>query len=248
MAVMLLRRYRHRLLWRVRRKLFVSYLLLGFVPVTLVAAFMLFSSVVLYTYVSAYVFHQGMQAIEDAAHRSAEIVAQEIGETPQAASLAVNREYGRRVFQFPDISLAVVPGVRGTPLVAAGSWRYAPAPTAIPPWITVARDYRGLVVGKGAGPGATDLLIVRAAVPALNGRAYVVVDLPVDQKVMADIRARTGMQMGAITVGPARATPAGDDRPAAPAGTAFRSTVAFVPFEDWVSRTPWLALIHLDAP
>lgn len=249
MAVMLLRQHRHRLLWRVRRKLFVSYLLLGFVPVTLVAAFMLFSSVVLYTYVSAYVFHQGVAAIEDAAHRSAEIVAQEIGAAPQAASLALNREYGRRVFQFPDISMAVVPAESdGPPIVAAGPWRYAPVPGVVPPWVTIARDYRGLVVARGAGPGGTDLLIVRAAVPAANGRAYVVVDLPVDQKVIADIRARTGMQIGAITVGPVSAHPADDSGRAGPVGAAFRSTVALVPFDDWTSRAPWRAFIHLDAP
>ena len=69
MAAMILRQYRHRLMWRVRRKLLVSYVLLGFVPVTLVAAFMLFSSIVLYTYVSAYVFQQGMTAMTDAAQR-----------------------------------------------------------------------------------------------------------------------------------------------------------------------------------
>ncbi|HEY6359166.1 MAG TPA: hypothetical protein VIX35_13030, partial [Vicinamibacterales bacterium] len=146
MVALVIRQHRHRLLWRVRRKLLVSYVLLGFVPVTLVAAFMLFSSIVLYTYVSAYVFQQGMTAMEDAAHRSAEMVAQEIGSTPQAAPLALDREYGRRVFQFPEMSIALVPvesaaSTGGTTVVTAGPWRYLSPPPAVPTWITVARDY-----------------------------------------------------------------------------------------------------------
>jgi hypothetical protein len=121
MAAIALRQQRQRLLWRVRRKLLVSYVLLGFVPVALVAAFMLFSSIVLYTYVSAYVFQQGMTAIADAAHRSAEMVAQEVAATPQAAKLALDREYGRRVFQFPELSIALVPVGAAAPGRAAPS-------------------------------------------------------------------------------------------------------------------------------
>jgi serine phosphatase RsbU (regulator of sigma subunit) len=194
-----------------------------------------------------------MQAVEDAAHRSAEMVAQEIGAAPQTASAAIGREYGRRVFQYPDISIALVPvdGAAGAAQIVAGPWRYRPAPTSVPAWVTVARDYRGLVFVPAGGGASADLLIMRAAVPISSGRAYVVVDLPVDQKVMSDIRARTGMQMGAMTVGPMSAKPAADPaRPSVAAAptAAFRTTVAFVPFEDWATRAPWLASIHLDAP
>ena len=112
-AVSLVRHQRHRMLWRVRHKLLVSYLLLGFVPLTLILGVVLFGSIVLYTDISAYVFQTGMGAIQDAAHRSAEIVAQEIGGGPAGTKLALDREYARRVFQFPEISMAVVPVARG---------------------------------------------------------------------------------------------------------------------------------------
>jgi serine phosphatase RsbU (regulator of sigma subunit) len=266
MAAIVLRQHRHRLLWRVRRKLLVSYLLLGFVPVTLVAAFMLFSSIVLYTYVSAYVFQQGMTAIADAAHRSAEMVAQEIAATPQTAKLALDREYGRRVFQFPELSIALVPVGRTTPArsapsVVAGPWRYLSAPTAIPSWIIVARDYRGFVAVSTSGSPHADMLVVRAAVPVSDGRAFVVVDLPVDRKVISDVRARTGMQIGAITVSEGQAEAAAErgkaqvvPPPAEPirselsTTSAFRQTVAFLGYNEWTTRASRIVSIHLEAP
>jgi serine phosphatase RsbU (regulator of sigma subunit) len=266
MAAIVLRQHRHRLLWRVRRKLLVSYLLLGFVPVTLVAAFMLFSSIVLYTYVSAYVFQQGMTAIADAAHRSAEIVAQEIVATPQAAKLALDREYGRRVFQFPELSIALVPvgspaAARSAPSVVAGPWRYVSPPAAIPSWIIVARDYRGFVAVSTGSSLHADLLVVRAAVPLSDGRAFVVVDLPIDQKVISDVRARTGMQIGAITVSEGQTEAAPEHGraqvvplPAEPARSeltttsAFRQTVAFLGYNEWTTRASRTVSIHLEAP
>jgi sigma-B regulation protein RsbU (phosphoserine phosphatase) len=266
MAAIALRQQRQRLLWRVRRKLLVSYVLLGFVPVALVAAFMLFSSIVLYTYVSAYVFQQGMTAIADAAHRSAEMVAQEVAATPQAAKLALDREYGRRVFQFPELSIALVPvgaaaPARAAPSAVAGPWRYLPAPTTIPSWIVVARDYRGFVAVSTAGSGHADMLVVRAAVPLSDGRAFVVVDLPIDQRVITDVRARTGMQIGAITVNEGQAEAAPErgktqvvppPAPLAPAAlttaSAFRQTVAFLGYNEWTTRAARTVSIHLEAP
>ncbi len=246
----------------------MSYVLLGFVPVTLVAAFMLFSSIVLYTYVSAYVFQQGMAAIEDAAHRSAEMVAQEVAATPLAATLALDREYGRRVFQFPELSIALVPvgaaaPARAAPGAAAGPWRYLAAPTTIPSWIIVARDYRGFVAVSTSGSGHADMLVVRAAVPVSDGRAFVVVDLPIDQKVISDVRARTGMQIGAITVSEGQAEAAPERRqdpglvppPAQPAPSTLTTTsafddraVAFLGYNEWTTRASRTVSIHLEAP
>lgn len=266
MVALVIRQHRHRLLWRVRRKLLVSYVLLGFVPVTLVAAFMLFSSIVLYTYVSAYVFQQGMTAMEDAAHRSAEMVAQEIGATPQAAPLALDREYGRRVFQFPEMSIALVPvgsaaSTREATIVTAGPWRYLSPPPVVPTWITVARDYRGFVAVSTSGATPADLLVVRAAVPLANGRAFVVVDLPIDQKVRDDVHARTGMQIGAMTVsdGHADAVPESGKPQAVPlpltpaqseltTTSAFRQTVAFLNYNEWATRAPRTVSLRVEAP
>src|SRR5689334_12321737 len=59
LGLIALRHYQFRLTWRVRRKLILSYLFLGLVPVVLAAAFVFFVSVVVYTDVAAYVFRDG---------------------------------------------------------------------------------------------------------------------------------------------------------------------------------------------
>lgn len=254
MGILVLRHQRHRLLWRVRRKLLVSYVLLGFVPVMLVAAFMLFSSIVLYTYVSAYVFEDGLSSVVDTVHRSAEMVAQELGANPQAATLALDREFNRRVFQFPEISLAVVPveptssGGAAAGVSAVGPWHDAPPPLTVPSWIALAKDYRGFVAVPPSGPAQSDQLVIRTAVPIAGGHAFVVADLPINQQVISEVNARTGMQMGAITV-----VRQGEPPPSARSTDngpiwAFRKTVALVDFRDWATRVQETASISLDAP
>src|SRR5437870_1665476 len=57
-GVLLVARNRRKLLWRVRRKLILSYVLIGFVPVVLIVAFALVGGVVLYNNVAAYLFHE----------------------------------------------------------------------------------------------------------------------------------------------------------------------------------------------
>ena len=113
---------RHRLLWRVRRKLIISYLLLGFVPVMLVVVLVLAASVVVYTNVAAYVFHEGFADLLDDVHQIAETSANEIGRTPAAAESALTRKYENLAKQYPKLSLAVVavPGA-AAPATNAGS-------------------------------------------------------------------------------------------------------------------------------
>jgi serine phosphatase RsbU (regulator of sigma subunit) len=242
-AVSLVRHQRHRMLWRVRHKLLVSYLLLGFVPLTLILGVVLFGSIVLYTDISAYVFQTGMSSIQDAAHRSAEIVAQEIGSGPAATKLALDREYARRVFQYPEISMAVVPVARrpggASTTIIAGPWRSAEVPLFVPSWIVTARDYRGFVAMTHANTDAVPgTLIARAAAPTPDGNSFVVVDLPIDQKVLADVHARTGMRIGALS-------------PTAPAGgatAAFRRTVVSIPYSDWTSQAARTVFVELAAP
>jgi serine phosphatase RsbU (regulator of sigma subunit) len=261
MAVLVVRQQRHRFLWRVRRKLLVSYVLLGFVPVMLVAAFMLFSGIVLYYYVSGYVFQTGLSAIQDAAHRSAEIIAQEGSANPQAAKQAMDREFGRRVFQYPDIAMAIVPVTAGTtPVVTAGTWKFAAPPADVPTAVVNAHDYRGFVpLTLGTGT-ATDILVIRAAVPLSDGHAFVVVDLPIDQKVVDDVHSRTGMRIDGVTVTNAQLLPVAEPglpqasplpargAQASRASSAFRETYAQIAFTAWSPREPRLATIHLTAP
>jgi nitrogen fixation/metabolism regulation signal transduction histidine kinase len=58
---------RRRFLWRVRRRLFVSYIFIGVVPALLLVAFFLFGGALLFLNVSGYLFKTGIDSvIEDA--------------------------------------------------------------------------------------------------------------------------------------------------------------------------------------
>jgi len=256
---------RHRLLWRVRRKLIISYLLLGFVPVMLVVVLVLAASVVVYTNVAAYVFHEGFADLLDDVHQIAETSANEIGRTPAAAESAITRKYENLAKQYPKLSLAVVavPGSAAPATnagshaataprpVAAGAWRHLRPPDAAPPWLSpaAASGFRGVVTFSASGAPDDVAVVVRAAVPTADQTRVVVADLPVDTDIITRLQARTTVRMGAITAatecgvsgeGPASAT----DR----TFSLFRESVAFMDCTDWATGKSGRLSINLSAP
>jgi serine phosphatase RsbU (regulator of sigma subunit) len=134
-------------------------------------------------------------------------------------------------------------GSAGGPVVTAGTWRFGTPPASVPQAVVDARDYRGFVAIPLASAIRTDMLVIRAAVPLADGRAFVVVDLPIDQKVIDDVHGRTGMRIDSAEV-----TDAKDQSAGAGGNSAFRETVARVPFTGWSPRDARIARIHLTAP
>src|SRR5947209_3970897 len=63
---------KRRLLWRVRRKLILSYIFIGVIPSVLILIFFLFAGSLVFMNVSAYLFKDGYDAIVDAALLSAQ--------------------------------------------------------------------------------------------------------------------------------------------------------------------------------
>ena len=72
-------RNRRTFLWRVRRKLILSYIFLGLVPAVLIVAFALAGGAVLYNNVAAYLFHESFDDLVEDVHQIAETAALEIG-------------------------------------------------------------------------------------------------------------------------------------------------------------------------
>ena len=66
----LLATLQRRLLWRVRRKLVLSYLLIGFVPILLVGSFFLLSGTLLILTVSSSLVQRGLDEVVEDARRS----------------------------------------------------------------------------------------------------------------------------------------------------------------------------------
>jgi hypothetical protein len=69
---------KRRLLWRVRRKLILSYIFIGFVPAILIVAFFLLGGLLLFYNVSSYLVQCRLQTIEDQGRLVAQSTAVEI--------------------------------------------------------------------------------------------------------------------------------------------------------------------------
>ncbi len=249
-------RHRRELLWRVRRKLILSYVFLGFVPLVLVIAFVLAGGVLLYMSVASYMFHDGVQSVIDDVRQIAETSAIEIGRNPKSAQAALARKYANLASTYPELSLALVPVAPASgklppnraDTVVSGAWRHATPPDAVPAWVVVAHGFSGTVLyQESAAPGEPRLLI-RAAVPAADDVEAVVVDLPLDAGMVARLRDRTGTSPGRFSASGCGLAAAPRDPTSRGLASAFRQTVAFMNCTDWSTGATGVIAIDLDAP
>src|SRR5262245_20464648 len=81
-----LRRLQPRLLWRVRRKLTLSYIFIGFVPIVLVVVFFLLCGLLLFFNVSSYLVQSRVNALVDETRFLAEATAIELEQTANEAA------------------------------------------------------------------------------------------------------------------------------------------------------------------
>ena len=249
---------RRLVLWRVRRKLVLSYLLLGFVPVVLVALFALTGGVMLHTIVAAYVFDEGFRDLQDDVQQVAETSAIELGRTPQNVQAALDRKVANLAPQYPALSLAVLPAAQDGAAVTegadrtarAGSWRHLQPPTSVPPWIGIARGFRGVLATSGTSQQEEMHLVIRAVVPTADGTRFVLADLPVDTDLVARLEDRTGARMGEMMIDPVCG---GSNVPVNGLQrgrmlSLFRRTVYFMDCTDWDAGRTGRVSVGLDAP
>jgi sigma-B regulation protein RsbU (phosphoserine phosphatase) len=237
---------KRRLLWRVRRKLILSYIFVGVVPVTLVIVFFLLAGLLLAFSVSSYLVQTRMRTLVDQARFLAQGAVLEVARSATGDALreALDRRQASNETRYPFVSLAVVP-VSGltcrvesaraarvprtlpAPLpVTAGPWRHLDAPQILPAWVGC-DGFGGLLAYDVPPSGAAEddnrtRLVVRAvALPELvNPTWAVVLDLPVSLAAEQRLRDETGVQLGEIT-----ALPFGSARPPA-AGRAVETRPA----------------------
>src|SRR5262245_48803353 len=101
---------KRRLLWRVRRKLIVSYIFIGFVPALLIIAFFLVSGALLFFNVSAYVLRSRIATVVDQTRFLAQTAAIEIqrAQTPHEVTEILTRRQARAVDRLPMVSYALI--------------------------------------------------------------------------------------------------------------------------------------------
>ena len=243
-------RNRRAFLWRVRRKLILSYVFLGFVPLVLVGAFVLTGAMLVYMMVANYVFSENFGDLVADVHQFAETSAIELGRSPTDTRSAIERKYQNLAAEYPALSLAVVtlgPGP-STP-ITAGPWGHGPVPPDVPSWIVLARQFSGALVLPAEAPDSPFELLLRAAVLTPDGRRVVIADLPVDSSIVERVHRQTGARLTSVSAtgcagasGP-RAEPV--DRGVR---TLFSETVSFMDCRNWDDGSIGRVSIGLEAP
>ena len=194
LLIRILELLRRRLLWRVRRRLVLSYVLIGVVPIVLIVGFFLLGGMLVLGTVKSSLMQLGFdEVVDDAAELVATTVV-DLRDVVDPAALRVVLEHRIRGVEgrYPRASLVVVPRADdGAPVGAAGSWRHTTAPPGVPGWL--AQEGGGIVMT--GSPGRRVVVARAAAVIDLAGRVVAVVaDVPLAD-VLARVQASGGIEL-----------------------------------------------------
>jgi sigma-B regulation protein RsbU (phosphoserine phosphatase) len=223
---------KRRLLWRVRRKLILSYVFVGLVPGLLIIAFFLLAGLMLFFNGSTYLLQSRVRTLQDQAGFLAQslVLEAEHGDSADVLRRRLEQRQAQAAERYPFISMAIVPVAKlqcdpsdGTPPprvptprpMQIGPWRHLDAPEQLPPWIGC-DGFAGLLAYEAPGPdGLEDHLVIRAvALPRTPAPQWAaIVDLPFTNAIAARLREETGIRLGAVS-----ASPYADSRVVSPRG------------------------------
>jgi sigma-B regulation protein RsbU (phosphoserine phosphatase) len=211
---------KRRLLWRVRRKLIISYFFIGLVPAALLAAFSLLCGFLLFYHFSSYLVQSRLRALSEQARFLAQSTALEIqrGGGRDVANILARRQT-TAADQYPDVSMAIVPVERVCRSPGAGSefriqnsefriltsgpWSHVDPPRTIPSWIECP-SFSGVLAYSHHRIGAdseaeTHLLVRGVSFPDSPRPGYAVVaDLLVNDAIRRQLRNDTGVELRSV--------------------------------------------------
>jgi phosphoserine phosphatase RsbU/P len=252
---------RRRLLWRVRRKLILSYVFIGFFPAMFIVFFFLLSIYLLFYFFGSYLVQSRLRAFSDQARFIAQSTALEIqrGGGRDIDALIARRQ-SNAAGQYPALSITVVPAPRAcetgvgppTPALStahvAGPWMHVDAPTSVPAWVpcsgfagVLAYSHRRVAV---AADEDTHLLVRGLSFPDSTRPGYaVIVDLVINDEVRTQLREETGVELKSVTAlsatqpadaRPLRGRSGGDNRPPSAGVTGLLSSLpSLMEYRDW---------------
>jgi len=227
---------RRRLLWRVRRKLILSYIFVGLVPALLIVVFCLLCGFLLFGTLSQYMIETRLQSAIEQAQFLARTTATELARIASIdeAQAYLQRKQALLATRYPEASFALVPAGRSCPgsegaiapsrlqptrVVAVGPWPHVEPPEAIPQWVPCSGN-SGLIAytirrndaaspETGRAAAAPTYLAVRTAVFAEgpSPRFGVVLDLPLNEQTVDRLRAETGISLLGVTTSRTYAAP-----------------------------------------
>ena len=217
---------KRRLLWRVRRKLILSYVFVGVVPALLVITFFLLAGLIIAFNISSFLVQSRVRNLTEQARFLAQTAQLEVqrSATADAIAEALERRQATTERRYPFVSLAIVP-VQGlgcqvegaaatrpprqlpsTLPVVAGPWAHLPPPTTLPKWIGC-EGFAGLIPYSEPGgnqpadaPRATRLVMRAVALPETAAPTWaVILDMPMSTTIEERIRQETGIRLGDIS-------------------------------------------------
>jgi sigma-B regulation protein RsbU (phosphoserine phosphatase) len=240
---------KRRLLWRVRRKLILSYVFVGLVPGLLIICFFLIAGFLLFFNVSSYLLQSRVRTLIDQARFTAQsaVLEAEHGDPAEVTARRLQQRQEIAAKRYPYTSYAIVPvdgldcptatgaaaSAPARPMVF-GEWKHLRPPERMARWIKC-DGFAGLLGYEVPdGDGRRHQLVIRAvALPDVRQpRWAVVVDLPITTFIQERLREETGVRMGDVTLSDLRGQlPRGESlEPPMPAAT---DEASFGP--DWVA-------------
>jgi sigma-B regulation protein RsbU (phosphoserine phosphatase) len=209
---------RRRLLWRVRRKLILSYIFIGFVPAMLIVVFFLLGALLLFFNFSSYLVQTEVRSLSDRVRLAATTAVLEI-QRDRTLQDTLGRMQAGLQSEFPGVSIAVVPVTRACGSASrfrpevpqksselrgaaserrAGPWTHLDPPASVPAWIGC-EGFAGLLASsRRESSGEVAAMFVRGvAFPDSPMPGYaVVIDLP---DISDRLRRNTGVELRAVS-------------------------------------------------
>ena len=205
---------RHRLLWRVRRKLILSYIFIGMVPVLLIAIFFTLGGLLFFFNVSAFMLRNHVVSVIDGARFLAQAAAPMLDAASTDAQLTTGlaTRQAAAAARYPLVSYALVPSDRACgsgspdvqPRVAAGPWSHVEAPRTIPAWVGCT-GFASLITYPAEGGTR---IAARAITWPPGLRSALVVDVPFGDALIREFRDQMGITIESYSI----VEPFGDGR------------------------------------
>jgi sigma-B regulation protein RsbU (phosphoserine phosphatase) len=247
---------KRRLLWRVRRRLILSYIFIGVVPSLLIVIFFLLGGLLIFMNVSAYLFKDGYDSLIGYVRLTTEAAASEISRTPESVAQSLARIHRNASKPYRVLSLVYVPARNVmTERVVLGPWEHMPAPSTVPAWLRAPGYFGTIALPSPDDPKQVELVVRGAAPVVINGApaGFVIADLPIGVDMVQKLQETTGVHAGqAAAITDVRSQPdaslgtAGDASSEGGLSTLFRRSLIFLDYRDWETGAPRRVNISLS--
>ena len=236
---------KRRLLWRVRRKLIISYIFIGVIPAMLIIGFFLLSAGIASMSVSAYLFKDGYDSIIESAGIMTQAAANDVSKDPKAVPAILQRTAAVANSRYPNlnVSLAFVPlGTVQVPAAQFGPWEHLRPPAGVPTWAR-GEGFQGTITAPSSENPDEVQLVIRAVKPARGAAGQigsVVMDILIDDYALEWLRERTSIEGGSASLGSSASGAAASAVTRGEGGefSLFRNSVTFL------ECTPWIEAEH----